>query len=110
MPNMENVIKGLEECIGNGNCTKCQYGSAKQALSCKKLLVDALVMLKEQEAKIEQLNRFINGFSRDAIPVVRCKDCKHGQLINGEIWCSAYVPNTLVSPDWFCADGVKKDE
>lgn len=50
----------------------------------------AVSMLKEQEA------------------VVRCKDCKHGQLINGEIWCLTYVPNTLVPPEWFCADGERR--
>ena len=42
----EKVIKGLEECTGNGNCTKCQYGKEKQALSCKKLLIDALELIK----------------------------------------------------------------
>ena len=46
----EKVIKGLEECVGNGKCTKCQYGKEKQTLSCKKLLVDSLALLKEQEA------------------------------------------------------------
>ena len=46
MTNVEKVIKGLEECAGNGNCTKCQYGKEKQALSCKKLLADALKLIK----------------------------------------------------------------
>ena len=46
MADIEKVIKGLEECAGNGNCTKCQYGKEKQALSCKKLLTDALELIK----------------------------------------------------------------
>lgn len=47
MPDKEKVIKGLEECIGNGNCTKCKYRKEKQgALSCKKLLADALELIK----------------------------------------------------------------
>ena len=46
MNDWENVIKGLEECAGNGNCTKCQYRKEKQTLSCKKLLVDALELIK----------------------------------------------------------------
>jgi hypothetical protein len=50
MINSEKAIKGLEECVGNGNCTKCQYGKEKQALSCKKLLADTLALLKEQES------------------------------------------------------------
>lgn len=55
MSSNEKVIKGLKECAGNGNCTKCQYGKEKQALSCKKLLADALELLTEQEA-IESIN------------------------------------------------------
>ena len=46
MPDMEKVIKGLEECAGTRNCTKCQYEKEKQALSCKKLLTDALELIK----------------------------------------------------------------
>ena len=46
MSDREKVIKGLEECTGNGNCTKCQYRKEKQALSCKKLLADALELIK----------------------------------------------------------------
>ena len=42
----EKVVKGLEECTGNGNCTKCQYVKEKQTLSCKKLLADALELIK----------------------------------------------------------------
>ena len=46
MSDIDRVIKGLEECVGNGNCTKCQYGKEKQTLSCKKLLTDALELIK----------------------------------------------------------------
>jgi hypothetical protein len=55
MADREKVIKGLEECVGNGNCTKCQYGKGKQALSCKKLLSDALALLREQDKRIKEL-------------------------------------------------------
>jgi len=48
MVDPEKVIKGLEECAGNGNCTKCQYWKEKQALTCKKLLADALELIKSE--------------------------------------------------------------
>jgi len=51
------VIKWLEECAGNGNCTKCQYGKEKPALSCKKLLADALALLKEQQKLIDEITQ-----------------------------------------------------
>ena len=57
---------------------------------------DAIALLKQHGAEIEQLNRFINGFSRDAIPAVRCKDCKH------RLECDYWIEN---GDDWFCADG-----
>ena len=42
----KKVIKGLEECIGNGNCTKCQYRKEIPVVSCKKLIADALELIK----------------------------------------------------------------
>ena len=56
---------------------------------------DAIKVLKEQEAEIEQLNRFVNGFSRDAVPVVRCKNCANNCI----------VKKLRFDPEWFCADG-----
>lgn len=50
----------------------------------------------------------------DVIPVVRCKDCKHGTRLvcglagNEYIECRhGNVPHRL---DWFCADGAKMDK
>lgn len=98
----EKVIKGLEECAGNGNCTKCQYGKEKQALSCKKLLADALELVKS--------SRLIHTEHA-------CKDCgfafyKEGLVQEGYIFCTK--PGTergqAVKPDdWFCADRKRKD-
>ena len=45
---------------------------------------------------------------KDLIGVVRCKDCKHGKADEyGNINC--YRCETH-EPDWFCANGVKRDE
>ena len=67
-------------------------------------------MLKEQEARVEQLKRFVNGFSRDAMPIVRCKDCKHRLLPTGETRaeCMARAGWFPVDDDWYCADGERK--
>lgn len=45
----------------------------------------------------------------DAVPVVRCKDCKHHE--DEEIGM-VYCPNSIggwVGENWFCADGERKD-
>jgi len=54
---METVIKGLEECTGKGHCTECLYGKERQTLSCKKLLADALTLLKEQQKLIDGITQ-----------------------------------------------------
>jgi hypothetical protein len=49
----------------------------------------------------------------DVVPVVRCKDCKHGTRLvcdlagNEGIVCRH--GNIARKPDWFCADGAKVD-
>ena len=64
-------------------------------------------LLKEQEAQ-----KFFVDESGKITPlpvVVRCKDCKHGRQ---------YEPNAIdceyrelaTEPDWFCADGRKRDD
>ena len=74
------------------------------------LIDDTLALLKEQEAKIEQLNRFVNGFSRDAMPVVRCKDCKHRDPEDRKCDSGHGIQWQLPrQDDWFCADGERKE-
>ena len=76
---------------------------------------DAITLLKKQEEEIEQLNRFVNGFSRDAMPVVRCKDCKHRG--NSEKCVLSAISEEKNFPlfildnrgEWFCSDGERKE-
>ena len=93
MPDREKVKIGLQ-CIIDGTvrCASCGYSIDKHGrYGCHQdCAIDALAVLKEQPE------------------IVRCKDCKHGQLIQGEIWCHKYVPRTMIPPDWFCADGERR--
>ena len=46
----------------------------------------------------------------DAVPVVRCKDCKKGEqseLPNRHFWCRIHEFYRV--PEWFCADGEKRE-
>lgn len=46
----------------------------------------------------------------DAIPLVRCKDCRfHEQEQPGMVYCPAVVGG-WVDEDWFCADGERREE
>ena len=54
-------------------------------------------------------NAIDNAPTVDAVPVVRCKDCKHHE--DEEIGM-VYCPNALggwVGENWFCADGERKE-
>ena len=81
-----------------------------------KELGDAIELIHKKNERIEQLNRFVNGFSRDAMPVVRCKDCIHRG--NSEKCVLSAISEEKDFPlfmldnrgDWFCADGVAKDK
>lgn len=46
----------------------------------------------------------------DAVPVVRCKDCKwHEQEQPGMVYCPATVGG-WVEDDWFCKGGEREDD
>lgn len=41
--------------------------------------------------------------------IIRCKNCKHSGLDNRDkLWCSARCE--IVTDDWFCADGERRDD
>ena len=75
MPDREKVIKGLECAIGiRGikNCDDCPYDNDFNCIGCDIVMRDAIALLKDQEAQIEQLehdlavtqnnlNYYVNG-------------------------------------------------
>lgn len=75
---------------------------------CAELVRDAIASLKEQKAETEKLIGFINGFSKDAVPVVRCKDCKHRGIHIFNKKLSMPQSKKTVDDEWFCADGKRR--
>lgn len=47
----------------------------------------------------------------DAVPVVRCKDCRWGREVCGNIECfvDANIPPEYHGYEWFCPNGERKD-
>ena len=120
MPDMEKVVKGLEACRKT-DCINCPY-SALETEVClvKYLLTDALELLKEQEAEIDEISDEYLDLGKEMAKqpeVVRCKDCKYGYHLldtkKGVIikYCIACLkhPELMQSPDWFCADGERSE-
>lgn len=113
MIDKNKVIKNIECCLRPDNtnlCGECSYKDIPY--DCKHALIkDVHELLKEQEAKIEKLIGFINGFSKNAVPVVRCKDCIHwdkGHTEECDNSDSVCFHNGWCQPDWFCADGERR--
>lgn len=49
--------------------------------------------------------------SLDIYPLVLCKNCKHGEVHADSLYrCAYHFQIGLHEPDWFCADGEKRDE
>ena len=46
----------------------------------------------------------------DAVPVVRCKDCKYLECTDLAGDCICDINGEHHDPDWFCADGERKGE
>ena len=95
----EKVIKELTCCIySEEECEcpeECPYVDDDMSECQAKVMRDALALLKEQEA------------------VVRCKDCKHWYFADNRIPCEQENicgrNGIVVTPDWFCADGERKE-
>ena len=96
MPDREKVIKGLQierECVSRDcdrDCGKCDLVQDRDWLLS--VYDDALALLKEQSE------------------IVLCKDCKYGEHMCkpwSDIICNQNRATHI--PDWFCADGKRKE-
>ena len=89
MPDRERVIEALEYLISD-DCTDTQFDYVEE-------IQTALALLEEQPQ------------------IVRCKDCKYGltRKSTGKVECmyekTRIDIDLVLEPDWFCADGEKKD-
>lgn len=113
MADREKIIKGLE-CIAQKReptanpCKDCGYSSRlNYAICVKDIASDVLTLLKEQD-NCENCAIAIE----DRQPVVRCRDCKHGEKVPtfkyypDVTWCNKYL--TSHNDNWFCADGERE--
>jgi hypothetical protein len=88
--------------------TMCKYGI------CEKESVDYAKEILCQNGWEKM--RFPDGSigKWDDPEIVRCKDCKHGEKVPtfkyypDVTWCNKYLISH--NDDWYCADGVEKDE
>lgn len=95
MTDREKVFDAIRNCITEPKCRDCPWDECEK-FDCKKvsvpvsLMLDALKLLKEQEA------------------VVRCKDCEYCEYPKAEKeWCKkGHLYRNAET--WFCADGKRR--
>lgn len=69
------------------------------------VLMDAAPYFEKAAQMLEQLP------AADVAPVVRCKDCEYSWEDIGGLTCSyGCCVDCIVREDFFCADGVKREE
>lgn len=60
----------------------------------------------QHECEREFLNLLCSAPTVDAVPVVRCRECKKGVM--NELYNEKYCNGEFHALDWFCADGENK--
>ena len=71
---------------------------------CANLVYAEFIEAKRKLLELQHTNDF------DAVKVVRCGECKNGELyIDGTHYVECAY-HGLEREDWFCADGKRKDE
>lgn len=140
----EKVIKGLEVCadmneknkaeIGcsHNGCKNCNIG---ECVCYPEFIREVIVLLKAQEPRVMTDAKLLDAIRKapiierpavDAVPVVRCKDCKHRPVWINEsemggfglefpdnkcpCQCDDGYYSWMPNDDWYCADGERRDE
>ena len=130
MPDREKVIKEFEAFV-NGNCP-----SDSKHVCHIELMETVLSLLKEQEEMIsnykevvenllqqlQDINKYMTPIGmvsdvrayiegRDQPEIIRCYACKHGEKASDVYLCGKSRGFGLAhEPNWFCADGERKEE
>ena len=71
-------------------------------------------ILNEQDSVIEALKSDLNETLEVLVQkpeVVLCKDCKHGEPFNEDVFCTkeiGTIESSVHKQEWFCADGERK--
>lgn len=69
-----------------------------------------------QTDDLEEINQIINDAPTvDAVPVVRCRECKWGRTVregSEYVWCGKpyAAPWSSHVANWYCADGKRKED
>lgn len=75
----------------------------KRRIIHKLVISDALYLLPGEKAIYEEIEKTP---SIDAVPVIRCKDCKH-RYIKNDVWTCPF--GLMSGPDGYCSWAERKE-
>lgn len=86
-----------------------QFFTAKHLEDIVAWTDDAIDLLKKQGKQKFLLDE--KGHITPLPAVIRCKECKSSFEKDGKTYCGTILSNkyALVDPEWFCADGEKRE-
>lgn len=107
----DELIKRLRDCRNMAVYSKFWWDITTEAADA---IEELCMKLDGDEAAIAgmkcEIERMVIA-AYDAVPVVRCKDCKHTlKGNNGALVCCLTKMVGTTDPNWFCADGERKGE
>ena len=107
---LKETVKN-ERFSGWGNCCV----EIDNAPTVDAVPVTSIEQLKwERDTAIEQLEEHgipFCGKAEDVVRVVRCKDCKfYSRCTDHQGICTNRYMDGFIVPDWYCADGERKDD
>ncbi len=109
MAELEKVIKVYECCKNpwNRRCEECpvEKDCCHDGLPTF-AIKDALELLKEFIDERHYYEEWEEGYGKNQQQIIRCKDCKH---YDGDGTCIK-IGIAMLTDDWFCADGERKDD
>ena len=85
----QTVIERMKSMAGCGTCDNYNY------VRCRACTWDDAMNIVEEMEPV----------------VVKCRDCKYGHIVNGEMTCTKYDIGDKSWPlelDWYCAGGERK--
>ena len=113
MKEYEELIKALRYCSEASNEMGCSECTVDRTVDCVgKLMRDAADAIERLMAEVDRKDKALQAWvttweSADAVPVVRCKDCK---WFDGENCCEKIGIIVIDAELFYCADGERRTE
>lgn len=63
------------------------------------------------DSEVQEIAKAALALMEEQPEIVKCKNCKHGEPCNEDIYCTkdiGTIESSVHKPEWFCADGERR--